>query len=81
MNNTKIDVVYIGALNHQHYSLTKLMLESRKPVLCEKPFCINAKQLDELIKVNNYITYLNSQEIMREILGFLCSCQKLNSYF
>lgn len=45
------DVVYVGALNHQHYELTKLMLESGKPVLCEKPFCINAKQLEELIKV------------------------------
>nr|BAH72457.1 ACYPI004067 [Acyrthosiphon pisum] len=29
------------------------MLESCKPVLCEKPFCINAKQLDELIKLSN----------------------------
>lgn len=45
------DIVYIGALNHQHYELTKLMLESGKPVLCEKPFCINAKQLNELVKV------------------------------
>lgn len=51
MLKIKIDVVYIGALNHQHYALTKLMLENGKPVLCEKPFCINAKQLDELIKV------------------------------
>jgi len=51
-NDSNVDVVYIGALNHQHYSLTKLMLESGKPVLCEKPFCINAKQLDVLIKLS-----------------------------
>ncbi|XP_025207021.1 trans-1,2-dihydrobenzene-1,2-diol dehydrogenase-like [Melanaphis sacchari] len=51
-NDINVDVVYIGALNHQHYSLTKLMLESGKHVLCEKPFCINAKQLDELIKLS-----------------------------
>ncbi|VVC33299.1 Oxidoreductase, N-terminal,NAD(P)-binding domain,Oxidoreductase, C-terminal [Cinara cedri] len=51
-NDPNVDIVYIGALNHQHYSLTKLMLESGKPVLCEKPFCINAKQLDELIKMS-----------------------------
>lgn len=27
------------------------MLECGKPVLCEKPFCMNKKQLDELINV------------------------------
>jgi dihydrodiol dehydrogenase / D-xylose 1-dehydrogenase (NADP) len=52
------DVVYIGALNHQHYELTKLMLESGKPVLCEKPFCINAKQLNELIKVKKMYIFI-----------------------
>ncbi|XP_050519795.1 trans-1,2-dihydrobenzene-1,2-diol dehydrogenase-like [Daktulosphaira vitifoliae] len=47
-----VEIVYIGALNHQHYSLTKLMLEHGKHVLCEKPFCINIKQLKELIEIS-----------------------------
>ncbi|XP_050427269.1 trans-1,2-dihydrobenzene-1,2-diol dehydrogenase-like [Adelges cooleyi] len=50
-SDPNVDIVYIGALNHQHYSLTKLMLANGKHVLCEKPFCINTKQLAELIEL------------------------------
>ncbi|XP_032529063.2 trans-1,2-dihydrobenzene-1,2-diol dehydrogenase-like isoform X2 [Danaus plexippus] len=46
-----IDVAYIGALNHDHYALSKLFLESGKHVLCEKPFCLNAKQVESLVKI------------------------------
>ncbi|XP_023946804.2 trans-1,2-dihydrobenzene-1,2-diol dehydrogenase [Bicyclus anynana] len=46
-----IDVAYIGALNPDHYSLTKLFLESGKHVLCEKPLCLNYKQTQSLINI------------------------------
>ncbi|XP_045779857.1 trans-1,2-dihydrobenzene-1,2-diol dehydrogenase-like [Maniola jurtina] len=46
-----IDVVYIGALNPDHYPLTKLFLESGKHVLCEKPLCLNFKQTQSLINI------------------------------
>ncbi|XP_039760888.1 trans-1,2-dihydrobenzene-1,2-diol dehydrogenase-like [Pararge aegeria] len=46
-----IDVAYIGALNPDHYSLSKLFLESGKHVLCEKPLCLNYKQSQSLIKI------------------------------
>lgn len=44
-----IDVVYIGALNIDHYRLTKLFLENGKHVLCEKPLCMNFKQAQSLV--------------------------------
>ncbi|KPI94996.1 Trans-1,2-dihydrobenzene-1,2-diol dehydrogenase [Papilio xuthus] len=45
-----IDVVYIGALNPDHYELAKLYLEHGKHVLCEKPLCLNYKQTESLIR-------------------------------
>lgn len=50
-NNCFLDVVYIGALNPDHYWLIKLFLENGKHVLCEKPFCLNAKQTQSLINL------------------------------
>lgn len=45
------DIAYIGALNSDHYALTKLFLENGKHVLCEKPFCLNLKQTQSLINL------------------------------
>ncbi|XP_047026588.1 trans-1,2-dihydrobenzene-1,2-diol dehydrogenase-like [Helicoverpa zea] len=49
--SSDVDVVYIGALNPDHYALTKLFLENGKHVLCEKPFCLNFKQTESLINL------------------------------
>ncbi|XP_072941291.1 trans-1,2-dihydrobenzene-1,2-diol dehydrogenase-like isoform X2 [Epargyreus clarus] len=46
-----IDIAYIGALNPDHYDLSKLFLESGKHVLCEKPLCLNYKQAESLINL------------------------------
>lgn len=46
-----IDVAYIGALNPDHYELTKMFLENGKHVLCEKPMCLNYKQVASLVKI------------------------------
>lgn len=45
------DVVYVGTLNEHHYSVSRLMLENGKNVLCEEPFCRNAKEVKQLIEV------------------------------
>ncbi len=44
-----VDLVYVSSPNHLHYPQVKLALEAGKPVLCEKPFTLNARQLAELI--------------------------------
>ena len=46
-----IDVVYIGTPNHTHKDLSILCLEAGKPILCEKPFAVNASQAREVIEV------------------------------
>lgn len=47
-----IDVVYVGTLNEHHYSVSLLMLENGKNVLCEEPFCQNSKQVKKLVEVS-----------------------------
>ena len=47
--NPDVDAVYIASLHMQHYGHTKLALEAGKPVLCEKPFTVNAKETKELL--------------------------------
>lgn len=48
-NDPNVDVVYIGVLNPQHYSVAMLMLENGKHVLCEKPLCMNEKEVKKLV--------------------------------
>ena len=45
----EIDAVYISNLNTQHATAALLFLRHRKPVICEKPFALNAKEAAEMI--------------------------------
>lgn len=47
-----IDLVYIAVPHTLHYKCAKMCLEAGKNVLCEKPFCVNAKQAKEIIKLS-----------------------------
>lgn len=49
VQDPEIDVVYIGTPNHTHKDLSLLCLAAGKPILCEKPFTINAAQAQEVI--------------------------------
>lgn len=70
--NSEADAVYISTLNYTHSSLIKILINSNKKVLCEKPFVINyneALELSEIIKVdqNNFyeaIAYRSSPQII-----------------
>lgn len=43
-----VDAVYVCTPHNSHYSYVKLALELGKPVLCEKPITVTAKQAEEL---------------------------------
>jgi predicted dehydrogenase len=70
--NSEADAVYISTLNYTHSSLIKILINSSKKVLCEKPFVINyneALELSEIIKEdqNNFyeaIAYRSSPQII-----------------
>lgn len=49
LNDPEIDVVYISTTNQLHKDCVLMCLKAGKPVICEKPFTINAKDAKELI--------------------------------
>jgi predicted dehydrogenase len=49
LDNKEVDIVYIATPHSEHFNNTLMCLEAGMPVLCEKPFTINAKQLTRLV--------------------------------
>ena len=47
--DSSVDAVYIANLNTQHAESAMLFMRAGKPVLCEKPFALNAKQASSMI--------------------------------
>lgn len=47
----EIDVIYIGSINPTHFDIAKMMLNAKKPVLCEKPMCMSLADTQELIEL------------------------------
>ncbi len=45
----EVDVVYVATPNSMHYENSMLCLKSKKAVLCEKRFTLNARQAQELV--------------------------------
>lgn len=45
-----VDIVYIGAVNTEHPRLSKLFLNSKKNVLCEKPLALTLRETKEIIQ-------------------------------
>jgi dihydrodiol dehydrogenase / D-xylose 1-dehydrogenase (NADP) len=48
VDDPDVDAVYIATPHRYHYENTLLCLNAGKPVLCEKPFTVNAAQAKEL---------------------------------
>lgn len=49
INAEGVEGVYIVTPHNAHYRYAKMALESGKPVFCEKPFTVSAKETDQLI--------------------------------
>ncbi|MGD8901966.1 MAG: Gfo/Idh/MocA family oxidoreductase [Anaerolineae bacterium] len=45
-----VDVIYVATPNPLHREHTMLCLEAGKPVLCEKPFALNAREAEDMIR-------------------------------
>lgn len=50
VNDPEIDVIYVSTPHPYHIENTLLCLEAGKPVLCEKPFAINAHDTEIMIQ-------------------------------
>ena len=51
VKDENIDLVYVAVPHTHHYICSKMCLEAGRNVLCEKPFCVNEAQAEELIKL------------------------------
>ena len=50
-SDPQVDAVYIATPHRFHHAQARLCLEAGKPVLCEKPFTVNAAQAADLIQL------------------------------
>lgn len=50
VNDREVDAVYVATPHSLHAENTLMALEAGKPVLCEKPFTINARQAEAVIQ-------------------------------
>jgi len=48
--DSKVDIVYVATPHVFHMDGTLLCLQRKKPVLCEKPFAVNAKQARKMVE-------------------------------
>jgi predicted dehydrogenase len=74
-----VDLVYIAVPHSHHFKYMKLCLEAGKPVLCEKPFTVNAEQAQIIIKLAKqkhlfvaeaiWTRYMPSRKIIKDIIS------------
>ena len=50
LSDPQVDVIYIATPHSHHYEHALLCLNSKKPVLCEKAFAINSKEVSKMIQ-------------------------------
>ncbi|MGL6167586.1 MAG: Gfo/Idh/MocA family protein [Fusobacteriaceae bacterium] len=78
LKDPNIDLVYIAVPHVFHYECIKLCLNAGKNVLCEKPFCINSSQTQEVIGLAKekelflaeaiWTRYMPSRKIIDELI-------------
>lgn len=62
LETADIDTVYVAVPNHLHFSIAKQALLSGKHVICEKPFTLSLKELEELeeLAISNNLILLEA---------------------
>ena len=51
ITDKNFNYAYVSSINSLHYNYIKFALENNKNVLCEKPICLNTKELYNLKKI------------------------------
>lgn len=46
-----VDAVYIATPHSSHYQIMKEIIPLKKPILCEKAFCVNLQQAEEVFRL------------------------------
>lgn len=64
-----IDTVYVGLPNHLHYDYAKKALLAGKHVICEKPFTLQAAELEDLVAIAEQKNRFLLEAITNQYLG------------
>merc|ERR1712137_690047 len=51
LHNPETEIVYVASIHPYHFEHASAAIRAKKHVLCEKPFTMDAKQLEELIRL------------------------------
>lgn len=43
VKDNDVELIYVATPHSVHYDCVKLCIENNKPIICEKPFTVNAK--------------------------------------
>lgn len=77
LQDENLEICYIANLNNAHYPLAKACLEAGKHVLVEKPSCLNAKMLRELVELAQAKNLFFMEAMWTK---FLPTTQKVNEW-
>jgi predicted dehydrogenase len=51
LKNENIDAIYIATTHNFHYENARQVLMAGKPILCEKPFTVNSREMKSLMEI------------------------------
>ena len=54
VNDPDLNVIYVATTHNFHYEHAALCLAANKPVLCEKPMCVNSKEAQKLVNLSRH---------------------------
>jgi predicted dehydrogenase len=77
LNDSSIDIVYIGSPNHCHYPQVIQSLNAGKHVLCEKPLAINAEQVSEMIAAAKRNNVFLMEALWTRFLPSFITCKNI----
>jgi predicted dehydrogenase len=76
VNDPDVDAVYIATPHRYHFDNAMLALNAGKPVLCEKPLNVNAKETEELIKISKEKKVFLMEALWTRYLPIYCVIRK-----
>ena len=73
----EIDVIYIATPHPFHKDNTILCLQNKKHVLCEKPFAMNSREVDEMIEAARVNDRFLMEAIWTQFLPYMRKLQQI----
>ena len=77
LDSHEFDFVFVATPTTYHYEIVKYALEHDIHVFCEKPFCLNARESDELVKLAEKRNLVNQVGYHNRFLGSFKEAKRL----